>query len=242
MSSTLTPAHIKSDLKQLSNHYVREVYVQELFPNRNQSSYSGTTATIPVLNLAFYPTERGPYNFNTSINSNGRLTNPRSKWGGMMRKLDTNDFETANIEYIEFWMLDPFIYSNKQNDKDKYGGDFYIDLGEISEDVLKDGRKFYESGMPTDGSKTWVTTQWGKIPTQSTVTYSFATIKGSRVLQDVGLNGLTDSEEQKFPSYQDFLTYARTHTNQAVFDSIWADPANDCLLYTSDAADDIALV
>lgn len=227
MSSTLTPAHIKSDLKQLSNHYVREVYVQELFPNRNQSSYSGTTATIPVLNLAFYPTERGPYNFNTSINSNGRLTNPRSKWGGMMRKLDTNDFETANIEYIEFWMLDPFIYSNKQNDKDKYGGDFYIDLGEISEDVLKDGRKFYESGMPTDGSKTWVTTQWGKIPTQSTVTYSFATIKGSRVLQDVGLNGLTDSEEQKFPSYQDFLTYARTHTNQAVFDSIWADPAND---------------
>ena len=24
----------------------------------------------------------------------------------MMRKLDTNDFETANIEYVEFWLLD----------------------------------------------------------------------------------------------------------------------------------------
>ena len=29
-SSTLTPGHIKSDLEQLSNHYVREVYVKEL--------------------------------------------------------------------------------------------------------------------------------------------------------------------------------------------------------------------
>ena len=145
----------------------------------------------------------------------------------MMRKLDTNDFEMANIEYIEFWLLDPFIYSNKQTDANLYGGDFYINLGEVSEDILHDGKKFYESGMPVDGSQAWTTTQWGKIPTQTTITYAFATTKGSRALQDVGLNGLNDEEERNFPSYQAFLTYARSHTNQAVFDSIWADPAND---------------
>ena len=144
-----------------------------------------------------------------------------------MRKLDTNDFQTANIEYIEFWMLDPFIYSNRLPNANQYGGDFYINLGEVSEDVLKDGKKFYESGMPVDGSHSWTTTQWGKIPTQSTITYAFATSKGSRAKQDVGFNGLTDEEEQQFASYQNFLTAARANTNQAVFDSIWADPAND---------------
>ena len=133
----------------------------------------------------------------------------------------------ANIEYIEFWLLDPFIYSNKQTDANLYGGDFYINLGEVSEDILHDGKKFYESGMPVDGSQAWITTQWGKIPTQTTITYAFATTKGSRALQDVGFNGLNDEEERNFPSYQAFLTYARSHTNQAVFDSIWADPAND---------------
>lgn len=226
-SSSLTPGHIKSDLEQLSNHYVREVYVHELFPNRDQSSYNGSTSTLPILNLAYYPQERGPYNFSPTLDLNGRLPNPRQKWGGMMRKLDTNDFETANIEYIEFWLLDPFIYSSKQPDGNLYGGDFYINLGEVSEDILRDGKKFYESGLPVDGTQSWTTTQWGKIPTQTTVTYAFATTKGSRALQDLGYNGLNNEEEQKFASYQDFLTYARSHTNQAVFDSIWADPAND---------------
>ena len=41
-SSSLTPAHIKSDLEQLSNFYVREVYTRELFPNREQSNYNGS--------------------------------------------------------------------------------------------------------------------------------------------------------------------------------------------------------
>ena len=105
-----------------------------------------------------------------------------------MRKLDTNDFETANIEYIEFWMLDPFIYTNRKADANRYGGDFYINLGEVSEDILRDGKKFYESGMPVDGSSAFTTTQWGKIPTQPNVTYAFATSGGSRALQDVGYN------------------------------------------------------
>ena len=126
-SSSLTPGHIKSDLEQLSNHYVREIPVSELFPNRDRN-YSGSISTLNILNLAYYPSERGPYNFNPNIDVNGHLTNPTGTWGGMMRKLDTNDFQTANIEYIEFWMLDPFIYSNRLPNANQYGGDFYINL------------------------------------------------------------------------------------------------------------------
>ena len=52
-SSSLTPGHIKSDLQQLSDHRVREVYVKELYPNRDQSTYNGATSTLSVLNLAY---------------------------------------------------------------------------------------------------------------------------------------------------------------------------------------------
>ena len=225
--SSLTPGHIKGDLKQLSNHYVREVYTKELFPLRDQSSYQGATNTLNILNLAYYPSEPGPYNFNvTDLQADGTLQNPQRNWGGMMRKLDTNDFEQANIEYIEFWMLDPFIYSREEADAADYGGDFYINLGEVSEDILRDGKKFYESGMPVDGSKSYTYTQWGKIPTQSTVTYAFATTSGSRALQDVGFNGLTDAEEQEFYKSA-YLDQIQGKVNQAVFDSIFADPARD---------------
>ena len=234
-SSSLTPGHIKSDLNQLSNHYVREVYVRELFPNRNLSSYNGAVSTLSILNLAYYPDERGPYNFNTNIGAGGRLTgDAKQNWGGMMRKLDTNDFETANIEYVEFWMLDPFIYERSANQAmdSNLGGDFYINLGEVSEDVLRDGKKFYESGMPVDGSQAFTQTQWGKIPTQTTVTYGFATSGGSRAKQDVGFNGLTNEEEATWPAYMDFINTVQQklsagEISQEVYDSIMADPAND---------------
>ena len=226
-SSSLTPSHIKSDLNQLSNHYVREVPVRELFPKRNQNSYSGATSMLSVLNLAFYPSERGPYNFSTDLAYDGTLNNPENHWGGMMRKLDTNDFEAANIEYVEFWMLDPFIYSRRDGNASDFGGDFYLNLGEVSEDILRDGKKFYESGMPVDGSNSFVKTQWGKIPTQATVTYSFASAKGARALQDVGFNGLNDQEEQTFETYQNFLKTIEGKISKAAYDSIWADPAGD---------------
>ena len=215
-SSSLTPAHIKSDLEQLSNHYVREIYVSELYPNRQQSTYSGATSTLSILNLAYYPTERGPYNFSTSLNPDGSLPQPDKKWGGMMRKLETNDFEQANIEYVEFWLLDPFIYSRNSPDASSYGGDLYINLGEISEDILRDGKKYYESGMPVDGTSSFTTTQWGKIPVQATQTYAFATTAGSREKQDVGLNGLNDEEERMFDPYQDFNNFVQSLANDSL--------------------------
>ena len=226
-SSSLTPGHIRSDLEQLSNYYVREIYVNELYPNRNQSTYNGATATLSALNLTYYPNERGPYNFNPDVNSDGTLNHPTQHWGGMMRKIDNSDFEENNIEYIEFWMLDPFIYSREEGKASEYGGDLYFNLGEVSEDVLHDGKKFYESGMPVDGSTNWTETQWGRIPNQATVTYAFATTKGSRALQDVGLNGLNDEQELAFAPYKSYLDEVQSKVSAQVWDSIQADPAAD---------------
>ena len=229
-SSTLTPAHIKGDLDQLSNHYVREVYVKELYPNRQQSTYNGATSTLPILNLAYYPQERGPYNLTRDLNADGTLRQPETKWGGMMRKLDTNDFEQANIEYIEFWLLDPFIYTREKGEASDYAGDLYIDLGEISEDVLRDGKKFYESGMPVDGSNAFTTTQWGKIPVQATQTYAFATTAGSRNLQDVGFNGLNDAEERSYDAYREWLDAvigSGVVTKDSIIQAWRNDPAGD---------------
>ena len=231
-SSTLTPSHIKGDLEQLSNHYVREVYAREVYPNRDLSAYGeGAVNTLNILNLAYYPAERGPYNFSPNLTSKGLLERPQDSWGGMMRKLDSPDFEAANIEYIEFWMLDPFIYTRREGKASEYGGDLYFNLGEVSEDILHDGKKFYESGMSVDGKDQYSFTQWGKVPQQSMVTYAFATSSGSRAKQDVGLNGLTDAEEQAFESYQPFIEAARAKVDPLIFDSIYADPANDNYVY-----------
>lgn len=227
-SSSLTPAHIKSDLNQLSNHYVREVYVKELYPNRDQSSYNGATSTLPVLNLAYYPKERGPYNLTTKFNADGTLKAPERQWGGMMRRLETTDFEQANIEYIEFWLLDPYIYTREDGTASKRSGDLYINLGEVCEDVLRDGKKFYESGMPVDGSQSFTTTQWGKIPTQATQTYAFATTSGSRPLQDVGLNGLNNEEEREYGAYKEWLdSISSIVANDSLLQAWRNDPAGD---------------
>ncbi|MDD6125827.1 MAG: cell surface protein SprA, partial [Paraprevotella sp.] len=224
-SSTLTPSHIKSDLNQLSNHYVREVYERELYPQKQQNSYT-SASSLNVLNLAFYPNERGAYNLSTDLDASGHLKNPAEKWGGMMRKLDNTDFEAQNIEYIEFWLMDPFIY--KKDLPGNHGGDFYINLGEVSEDILKDGKKYFESGMPVDGNSTYYTEGlWGRVPNTTSVTYAFNNESGARARQDVGLNGLNDDEERQFTTYADYLQQIQGVVNQQVYDSIQADPAND---------------
>lgn len=223
-SSSLTPGHIKGDLKQLSDPYVCEIYKNELFPNKQINFREA--ATLNVLNLAYYPNERGPYNLDPSLDSDGHLLNPQSRWGGMMRKLETSDFETANIEYIEFWLMDPFIKARETGED--LTGDFYINLGEISEDILKDGKKFIESGMPTDGDPSQYTeTVWGRVPTQNSITYAFNTSSGARQRQDVGYNGLTSEEEATFPAYQTYLQQVRGIVRPEVYDSILASPSAD---------------
>ena len=224
-NSSLTPTHIKNDLDQLSNHYVREVYERELYPNK-ESTY-GESATLSVLNLAYYPNERGPYNLDTNLTPEGKLTNPEQRWGGIMRQLTTTDFESSNIEYIEFWMLDPFIYT-----PEAAGGDFYINLGEVSEDVLRDGKKFYENGMPvTDAAGTYTETLWGRVPTETSLVYAFDNASTNRPKQDVGLNGLSSEEERQFPTYMNYLTDVRDIVNEETYRRLEADPAGDTYHY-----------
>lgn len=221
-SSSLTPAHIKGDLQQLSNHYVREVYVREIYPNRDTNS--GESNTLNILNIAYYPSERGPYNLDTDVDRNARLHDPRKRWGGMMRKIDTSDFESSNIQYIEFWMLDPFIYDRNES---QVGGDLFFNLGDISEDVLKDGKKAYESGMPVNNASTYSETLWGRVPSEKSVVYSFSNESGARQKQDIGLNGLSDADERNYGIYADYLKDMKSKVTAAAYDSLYNDPAGD---------------
>lgn len=225
-STANTPSHIRKDKEQLSNHFVRQISENEIFPNRElvygQSSY------IQTLDLAYHPTERGPYNiYADSYDQNGKMKNPASKWAGIMRKLETTDFESNNIEYLEFWLMDPFVY----NDGSMQGGDMYINLGDISEDILKDGRKFYENGLPTDGNmENVVTTTWGKAPTQQSVVYAFDNSVDARNAQDVGLDGLTTVEELQHESYAHFVQQLRSKLSPQVIETMEKDeysPLND---------------
>lgn len=224
-SSTLTPSHIKNDLNQLSNHYVREVPERELYPSKSKNTYN-SSSSLSVMNIAYYPSERGPYNLNPNLDYQGKLPAPAQHWGGMMRKLDVSDFETSNIEYIEFWMLDPFIYTRDKGGN--YGGDFYINLGEVSEDILKDGKKFVESSMPTDGNMSYYSeTVWGRVPTTNSITYAFNNESGARDKQDIGLNGLSSADEKNFGAYKEFLAAVQGKVSPEVFDSLLNDPAGD---------------
>ena len=145
--SSLASAGIPTSTDELSNHYVRQVFEQEVFPLKQ--SVTGIPLALPTLDLAFYPMLRGPYNYSTTdVDAEGLLINPRNRWGGLFRKLESTDFEAQNVEYVELWMLDPFIYR-----PDSKGGDLYINLGNISEDILKDGRKSLENGLPANGSE-----------------------------------------------------------------------------------------
>ncbi|MEA4851463.1 MAG: cell surface protein SprA, partial [Paludibacter sp.] len=222
-----TPVNLRNNAESQSNHYTRDVLIKEVFPNKSYLSYNPSILT--VMNLSFFPNERGPYNLDVEgMDENGYLINPTKRWGGIMRKLDVTDFETSNIEYIEFWMMDPFIYDKNGTDK---GGELYFNLGDISEDILKDGKKFFEHGLPVDKNESKTeTTVWGRVPkTQSTVT-AFDNTPGSRLVQDVGLNGLSTEDEFKFPTYSDYVEKVKAKVNGAARQRMENDkfsPLND---------------
>jgi cell surface protein SprA len=220
-NSSLAPGYIKSDLAQLSNPYVREVTSREVFPGR-ELSY-GESANIQTLNLSFYPTERGPYNLDAdNISDTGALLYPEKRWGGIMRKMDNTNFEQSNIEYVQFWLMSPFLDPENPNLE---GGDLYLNFGEISEDILKDGLKSYENGIPVDGNDQYLKeTVWGRVSSQSSLTYSFDNATGARLKQDVGLDGLPNDMEFTFSSYQDYLDKLRMKLSPSTIESMQQDP------------------
>ena len=205
-NSSYVPGYIKNDLNQLSYPYIREVPYSEVFPGR-ELNY-GESSVIQTLNLSFYPKERGPYNLDAdNIDPDGNLLNPEKRWGGIMRKLDNTNFEQSNIEYIQFWLLDPFLDPDLDN---RDGGYLYFNLGEVSEDILKDGLKSYENGFGANIDSTYIKyTPWGKVNTQTSLTYAFDNAQGTRQQQDVGLNGMATAEEKEYEPYREFTAKLR---------------------------------
>ncbi len=232
-NNNLTPSHIRNDPDQRSNHFVREVLETEIWPNKE--SPTGIPSPIPVLNMAYYPQERGPYNYDAApstyssgMEQDGTLADPETRWGGIMRGLPTTDFEAANVEYVEFWMMDPFVY-----DEDHSGGDLYINLGDVSEDVLRDGRKSFENGLPVDETVTNVdTTMWGRVPTVQDMTNAFDNNPESREFQDVGLDGLRTEDERTFFNENFLQVLADMYgTNSEAYQQAWEDPSADNYQY-----------
>lgn len=245
-SKTRRPPNIKP--AELSRNSTRVIYENELFPNR-QNTYN-QPININIFNVAYFPSERGPYNYDVDgsegyssgiQDDKGLLKNPSSRWGGLMRKMETSDFEAANVEYITFWMMDPF--SESKTPLAQKGGKLYFNLGDISEDILRDGRKSFENGLPSSELVTDIdTTAWGRVPTKQSLNLSFDTKDGSRPFQDVGYDGLRTEDEKGF-FYENFLKRLANYgaTSQAYINAE-SDPSSDNFhTFTGDDLDAIPI-
>ena len=204
----------------LSLNKTRRIFNIELFPNTDIAQ--GQNLNLNTLDLSYFPSERGPYN-----NNNAFSTNPKNNFGGIMRSISSTNFEQSNVEFIQFWVMDPYYNEGPGNPKetlDTNTGKVYFNLGEISEDVLSDGKKQYENGLPANGSTLpSAPSIWGKVPSSQSLIYAFDTDPANRAVQDVGLDGLPDNQEATI--YNNFATEP--------------DPAADNYQFYLEAAGDV---
>ncbi len=224
---------------ELSDPRVRQIYQKEIFPQRTTGFGESQLVTF---DLAYYPTARGPYNYDDNIsriNANGTFKDPKTRFGGLMRSIDQPDFETSNIEFIEFWVQDPFIpTTGRENIVNSTGGKLYFNLGNVSEDVLKDGKRFYENGLPTPNAPSPIDeTIWGRVPRNSLqVTNAFSNLPDDRVYQDIGFDGLSDTAEvTKRAAYLAQLQ-ANFGTGSKAYQDALRDPSSDDYVHYRDAS------
>jgi cell surface protein SprA len=219
------------------NIYTRQYFERDVFRNRENATINNPP--LFTLDLSYFPDERGPYNFETTptpysrgVSASGKLNNPETRWGGIMRTIETtSDFEAANIEFIQFWVLDPFKFPGGNRK-----GNLYLQLGNLSEDILKDSRKQYENGLPRPNAATTVdTSSWGVTPTiQNALTNQFDADPDVITKQDVGLDGLDDDAEKNF--YADFISRLATIvTNPDILTKANTDPSNDDYIFHRDS-------
>lgn len=215
----LLPPNISNE--ELSDNRVRQVLLTEIYPQRDIQA--GSSTNMSILNLAYYPKERGPYNYDTDhVNNDGTFNNPEDRWGGIMRAIESSDFNSTNVEYIEFWMMDPFYEGQDQTNI----GQLYFNLGDVSEDVLRDGRKAYEHGLPTTAAVENVdTTVWGRVPSLQALVDAFNTDPNSRQYQDIGFDGLNNDDERSF--FSNFLNTMRSRLSIEAFNKLNDDPSSD---------------
>lgn len=198
----IMPEHIRRDKALRQGLFVREVPYNELSPASDPSRLS--SSFLNIVNLSFYPDERGPYNLSTTgIGADAYFSDPSKMWGGVMRSLPVRDFEAARIEYIEGWFMDPFAEANMP----PKGGELFIDLGRLSEDILADDAHTYENGLPSTlhPERTTHDTPLGVAPEGRVQVYAFDQMGGADNPQDVGYNGLSSEREKTHKAYTDFL-------------------------------------
>lgn len=234
-SGTGVPSNITNDDRR--NHYVRRVLPQEIYQGRNRDVL---LTPEPLFDMAFFPHERGMYNYNPNLNTNGLLPNPRQNYGGVTRAITSEvDFDRTNIEYIEFWLMDPFLTGENGrvldgvfNENNTTGGKLLFNLGEVSEDIMKDGRHDFENGLPADGSTDRTSeNEWGRVTTQQFLTPAFDNSPEARENQDVGLDGLSSDEEREYFADR-FLN--RLNVGPQALQRILADPSEDDFQYYLD--------
>ena len=209
---TQKPSGISNE--DLSFNATRRIFSEELYPLTDIAQ--GQSQVVNTLDLSFYPSERGPYNNNSSFSAN-----PTTNFGGIMRSLNSTNFEQGNVEYIQFWVLDPYVGTGGIPQANT--GKIYFNLGEVSEDVLKDGRKQYENGLGPDQIVVNPRPLWGDVPASQSLIYAFDNNVDNRTNQDVGLDGLNNAKE------------ASVYTNFASE----ADPAGDDYTYYLNASGNI---
>jgi len=181
---TQKPSGISND--DISLNTTRRIYYEELYPQTDIPQ--GQTQVVTTLDLTYYPAERGPYNNNSDFD-----LNPKENFGGIMRSINSTNFEQGNVEYLQFWVLDPYVGRGEMAPDNI--GKIYFNLGEISEDILKDGRKQYENGLGPEEVKVTPRPLWGDVPASQSLIYAFDINANNRSNQDIGLDGLPNSEE-----------------------------------------------
>ncbi|NVJ85160.1 MAG: cell surface protein SprA [Algoriphagus sp.] len=233
------PPNITREDRQ--NHYVRRVVPQEIFPQQDRDVI---ITPEPLFELAYFPSERGMYNYNPNLRQDGLLPNPRLNYGGVTRAITTEvDFDRTNIEYLEFWLLDPFIGGENGrvldgifNQNNTTGGKLFFNLGDISEDVMKDGSHAFENGLPADGDPAETReNEWGRITREQFLLPAFDNSEAARANQDVGLDGLKNDDEANFFRNR-FLD--RINVDQQALNTILQDVSADAFQYYLDESFD----
>ena len=215
----------------LNYHYVRGIDPDEIYHNfQPPQGYFWQ----PVFDIAYYPEERGQYNYNPNLTNSGLLADdPTTNWAGITTAIRTEvDFDKANIEYVEFWMMNPFLpgefgkvlVDGRNGENNTTGGRLIFQLGSISEDVARDSKHAFENGLPASGdldagaSKN----EWGYVTSQQYLTNAFDIEPASRANQDVGLDGAPSATEATIFE-QTFLSSLNPGAREVVI----SDPSAD---------------
>lgn len=235
--NTNTPVNIRNSPAITSEQMQRRVPIVEVFPN--VPIQPGMATNIAMFDVQFDPTERGPYNYDVAgypgisagINADGSLKSPETRWASMMRMLTINNFEEQNIEFIQFWVMDPFV-----DNPAAAGGDLYFHLGSLSEDILKDGRQSFEHGLNAQGNIVDLDSSvYGYATVYQPVTMAFDNNPTAREHQDVGLDGLSDGREARWRdgSGQTYLGRLANAfgTSSGAYQRAQGDPAGDNFQY-----------